>query len=148
MNPRNRVAVFFLSLLFLYYEIYRWVPLGKWNWQFSWPVSNDQFYPDIVIGLLLILFVVAFVRSWRFAMWIGVVLLGLWVGVHFFDWWLPYLKGSASYYSRYSFYAPHSQILPVFGTHYPPDGGHAILDVILYPTWLACLIAALPRKKS
>ena len=89
-----------LSLLLLYYEVYRWVPLGRWNWQFRWPVQNDQFYQDIVIGLLLALFVTAFMRLWRMGMWLAVLLLGLWVGVHFFDWWLPYIQSSASNYSR------------------------------------------------
>src|ERR1700736_5175757 len=49
----NKLAAACAGVLFAYYEIYRWVPLGKWNWQFTFPVSNDQFYPDIVIGLLL-----------------------------------------------------------------------------------------------
>ena len=63
-EPGSRASVFLLSLLLLYYEVYRWIPLGKWNWQFRWPVQNDQFYPDIVIGLLLIFLLVAFLRTW------------------------------------------------------------------------------------
>jgi hypothetical protein len=148
VNWSRRTAVFLLSLLLLYYELYRWIPLGKWNWQFRWPVQNDQFYPDIVIALLLTFFLAAFLRTWRPGMWVGVALLGLWVCVHFFDWWLPYLQGSASDYSRFSFYAPHTQILPVIGHHYPPDGGHTVLDFLLYPTWLACLVAALYSRKT
>jgi hypothetical protein len=49
----NKLAVVFIALLFGYYEVYRWIPLGPWNGEFHWPVNNDQFYPDIVIGLLL-----------------------------------------------------------------------------------------------
>ena len=109
-------------------------------------MQNDQFYPDIVIGLLLMFFVVAFFRSWRPAMWSAVALLGLWVGVHFFDWWLPYMQNSASNYARFSFYAPHTQLLPVIGHHYPPDGGHALLDFLLYPTWFVCLVASSFKK--
>jgi hypothetical protein len=148
VNRSSRAAVFLLFLLLLYYEVYRWIPLGKWNWQFRWPVQNDQFYPDIVIGMMLTIFLVAFLRTWRAGMWVGVALLGLWACVHFVDWWLPYLQSSASNYSRFSFYAPHTQILPVIGDHYPPDGGHAVLDFFLYPTWLACLVAALYRRKT
>src|SRR5579871_6859703 len=112
MPGKDRIAAFSLALLLLYYEIYRWVPLGSWNWQFHWPVANDQFYPDIVIGLLLLLFCISFLRRWRVGMWVGVVLLGLWAVVHFCDWWLPYLENSAANYPRYHFYAPHTQILP------------------------------------
>jgi hypothetical protein len=148
VNRSSRAAVFLLSLLLLYYEVYRWIPPGKWNWQFRWPVQNDQFYPDIVISLLLTFLLVAFLRTWRAGMWVGVALLGLWVCVHFFDWWLPYLLSSSSNYSRFSFYAPHTQILPVIGHHYPPDGGHAVLDFLLYPTWLVCLLAAPHSRKT
>jgi hypothetical protein len=146
VNRRSRTAVWLLCLLLLYYEVYRWIPLGRWNWQFRWPVQNDQFYPDIAIGLLLTFFLAAFIRPWRFGAWISVCLLGLWVCVHFFDWWLPYLHSSALNYSRFSFYATHTQILPVIGNHYPPDGGHAVLDFILYPIWLACLLASPYRR--
>lgn len=146
MNLTNRLATLLLSLLLLYYEIYRWIPLNKWNWQFRWPVQNDQFYPDIIIGLLLIFLLVGFARKWRAAMWLSVLLLGLWSGIHFVDWWLPYLQNSPANYPRYSFYAPHTQILPVIAHHYPPDAGHAVLDFLLFPTWLACSIATLSTK--
>jgi hypothetical protein len=146
MIQKSRTAGWFLSILLMYYEVYRWIPLGRWNWQFRWPVQNDQVYPDIVIGLLLMFFVVAFFRVWRPAMWVAVALLGLWVGVHFFDWWLPYVQNSASNYARFSFYAPHTQLLPVIGHHYPPDGGHALLDLLLYPTWILCLVASSSKK--
>jgi hypothetical protein len=142
----RRVAITLLSLLLIYYEIFRWVPLGKWNWQFHWPVQNDQFYPDIVIGLLLIFFLLSFIRGWRVGTWACVALLGLWGGVHFFDWWWPYFHDSPATYPRFSFYAPHTQILPVIGHHYPPDGAHAVLDFLVYPTWFACLLATLRKK--
>lgn len=148
VNAKNRIAVVLLFLLLLYYELYRWVPLGRWNGQHYWPVQNDQFYPDIVIGFLLVFFLLAFARGWQVGKWACVVLLGLWVGVHFFDWWLPYLQSSASNYSRFSFYAAHTQILPVVGHHYPPDGGHAVLDFLLYSTWFSCLLAATSGKKA
>jgi hypothetical protein len=65
------------------------------------------------------------------------------VGVHFFDWWLPYLQSSASNYSRFSFYAPHTQILPVIGHHYP--------QMEVTPSWIfSCsprgLLAYQPRS--
>ena len=147
MLQSSRVAGWCLVLLLMYYEVYRWIPLGRWNRQFRWPVQNDQFYPDVVIGLLLMFFVVAFFRSWRPAMWFAVALLVLWVGVHFFDWWRPYMQNSASKYARYSFYASHMQILPVIDHHYPPDGGHALLDFLLYPTWVICFVVSSSKKK-
>jgi len=65
-----------------------------WNGEFRWPVHNDQFYPDVVIGLLLLWMVVSFRKQHEISMWIGAALLALWVGVHLNDWWIPYLMGT------------------------------------------------------
>jgi len=120
---------------------YRWVPLGEWNAQFTFPVSNDQFYPDIVIGLLLLWIAWSFEVRSRVGMWIGSALLLLWVVVHSFDWWIPYARSLPQNLGRYSFYQHRTQILPVFGYHFPPDGGHALLDFILFPTCIISVIA-------
>jgi hypothetical protein len=148
VSTKSRIAIALLSILLMYYEVYRWIPLRRWNWQFHWPVQNDQFYPDIVIGFLLALFIFTFLRSWRPGMWVAVALLGLWGCAHFLDWWLPYMQSAASLYPRFRFYAQRTQLLPVVGNHYPPDGGHAVLDFLLYPAFLACFTAAASRRKT
>ena len=132
-----------LMALFTYYEVYRWVPLGRWNWQFAWPVNNDQFYPDIVIGVLLVWIAWSFARIRRVSMWIGTSLLALWTVVHLFDWWIPYAKNSPDDQGRFSFYSQHTQIFPVIGDHYPPDAGHALLDFLLFPTLALALMATI-----
>jgi len=129
--------------LFTYYEVYRWVPLGRWNGQFTWPVNNDQFYPDIFIGLLLVWMAWSFARVRRVSMWIGTFLLALWTVVHLFDWWIPYAKNAPENQGRFSFYSQRTQILPVIGNHYPPDAGHAILDSLLFPTFVVALMASI-----
>ncbi len=135
----SKITAIAVGALCVYYTVFRWIPLGRWNWQFHWPVANDQFYPDIVICTLLGLFAVAFLRRWLPVMWIATVLLTFWAVVHLFDWWIPYATDSAANFARYSFYAPHTQLLPVIGHHYPPDGSHAVLDFLVYPTWLLSL---------
>ncbi len=132
-----------LMTLFTYYEVYRWVPLGRWNGQFTWPVNNDQFYPDIFIGLLLVWMAWSFARVRRVSMWIGTFLLALWTVVHLFDWWIPYAKNAPENQGRFSFYSQRTQILPVIGNHYPPDAGHAILDSLLFPTFVVALMASI-----
>jgi hypothetical protein len=145
----NKLAVVFIALLFGYYEVYRWIPLGPWNGEFHWPVNNDQFYPDIVIGLLLLWMVSTFRQRRIVAMWIGVLLLTLWLGVHLSDWWIPYLRGTGSEReSFYRFYSARTQILPVIGTHRPPDGGHAILDLFVLSAFLFALWAALVDSRK
>jgi hypothetical protein len=132
MLKANKLAVVFIGLLFGYYEIYRWVPLGAWNGEFYWPVKNDQFYPDIVIGVLLLWMLSVFWRQRVVGMWIAVSLLMLWIGVHLVDWWIPYLDGTGPEREGfYRFYSSRTQVLPVIGSHHPPDGGHTVLDVFV-----------------
>jgi hypothetical protein len=137
-----------VTMLFLYYEIYRWVPLRRWNWQFAWPVHNDQFYPDIVIGFLLMWIAWSFARRHRISMWAGTLLLALWTVVHLFDWWIPYAKSAPQNLGRYSFYSQRTQILPVIGNHYPPDAGHAILDFLLFPALALALTATIANLRA
>ena len=133
----NKLAVGFLIALLIYYEFYRWIPLGVWNGEFHWPVHNDQFYPDVVIGLLLLWMVVSFRKQHEISMWIGAALLALWVGVHLNDWWIPYLMGTGPERDGfYRFYASRSQLLPAIGRHRPPDAGHAILDFFVFGAFL------------
>jgi hypothetical protein len=146
MTSLRQLAIALLGALLAYYEIFRWIPLGRWNWQFHFPVTNDQFYPDLVIGALLLWFLWSFTRQSRPGMITACVLLSLWVVVHLFDWWIPYLRNLPQNGGRYSFYRPHTQLLPVIGHHYPPDAGHAILDLILYPTCLVALFATLKSR--
>lgn len=124
------------------------MPLGKWNWQFDFPVKNDQFYPDIVIGALLVWFIWSFANAKRAGMWMGAVLLSLWVAIHCFDWWIPYMRSLPSNAARYSFYRPHTQILPAVGNHYPPDGRHAVLDLILFPACFLAIVALVRHRRS
>lgn len=146
MEFKQKFAATLLGTLFLYYEIFRWMPLGRWNWQFRFPVVNDQFYPDLVIGALLLWFAWSVVMSRRGGVIAASALLTLWSVVHLFDWWIPYLKDLPQNADRFSFYQSHTQILPVVGHHYPPDAGHAVLDLLLYPTCVATLFAAFPSK--
>jgi hypothetical protein len=135
-------------MLFLYYEIYRWVPLRRWNWHFAWPVHNDQFYPDIAIGFLLAWIAWSFARRHRISMWAGTFLLALWTVVHLFDWWIPYAKSAPQNLGRYSFYSQRAQILSVIGNHYPPDAGHAVLDFLLFPAFAPALTATIANLRA
>jgi hypothetical protein len=100
-------------------------------------VHNDQFYPDIIIGLLLLWMVLSFRRQREVSMWIGAILSALWVAVHLSDWWIPYMVGTGSERDGfYRFYASRIQLLPTFGKHRPPDAGHAVLDFLVFGAFL------------
>ena len=149
MPKINELAAASIGLLCGYYEIYRWMPLGPWNGSFHWPVENDQFYPDIVIGALLLWTLAAFWRKRVIGMWVGLSLLMLWIGVHLFDWWIPYLRGTGpERESFYRFYGSRTQILPTIGSHHPPDGGHAILDCLVLLAFILSTSAALVNTQK
>jgi hypothetical protein len=149
MTRLNKLAALCIAILFVYYEIYRWIPLGRWNWQFHLPVTNDQFYPDIGIGILLLWFAWSFATCRKSGMWTASILLSLWAVVHCIDWWIPYARSLQQNAGRYQFYESHTQLLPVIGNHFPPDAGHVVLDLILFPTCLVAVLAtALHSRRS
>lgn len=71
MTRATKLAAFNTSALFSYYELFRWIPWGAWNGEWHFPVHNDQFYPDIVIGALLLWISYSFSRLRRVGMWTG-----------------------------------------------------------------------------
>ncbi len=148
MTRLDKLATVCTGSLFLYYEVYRWVPLGKWNGQFKFPVINDQFYPDLIIGLLLLWFAWSFATRGTVGMWTAAALLALWVVIHLFDWWIPYARSLPQNIGRYHFYQQRTQVLPALGYHYPPDGGHAVLDFILFPTCFIAVLATIRHLPS
>jgi hypothetical protein len=81
-------------------------------------------------------------------MGMGTSLLALWTVVHIFDWWVPYAKNAPQNLGRYTFYSKRTQILPVIGSHYPPDAGHAILDFFLFTAFALALTATITNLRS
>ncbi len=138
-----------LTVLLVYYELYRWLPLGWWNGEFQWRVHNDQFYANIVIGFLLLLMIGSLTTLVRAGMWIGVFLLALWIIVHLHDWWIPCLRGTGPERDGlYFFYGSRTQILPSFGRHRPPNGGHAVLDLFVSTALVSCLVSSVVASRT
>jgi hypothetical protein len=136
-------ACWSLILLFLYYSVDRWTPLGNWNGEHSWPVHNDQFSLDIIVGLVLFAAIFSFRTNSRAGMILGSALLGLWVYFHVQSWWLPCFRGVTSprAIAFHKQLLPHTQVLPRFGNHFPPDAEHTFIDFFLFPAFLFCLVA-------
>jgi len=142
---RRNCACWSLILLFLYYTVDRWTPLGNWNWEHSWPVHNDQFSLDIIVGLVLLAALISFRASFRPGMILGTALLGLWVYFHLQSWWLPYFRGVTSRraIAFHEQFLAHTQVLPRVGNHFPPDAEHTFIDLFVFPAFLFCLVATL-----
>jgi hypothetical protein len=145
----RKVSVFCLAILLLYYQMDRWAPLGAWNGEFRWPVHNDQFYSDIVIGIVLLWMIRSFYKRQIVGMWVSVALLTVWLGVHIQLWWIPYVRGTAAEHAaNYPLYGSHSQILPAVGSHHTPDIEQAVLDLLLFVTSVVCALAAFRTRKK
>jgi hypothetical protein len=118
---------------------------GAWNGEFHWPVKNDQFYPDIVM-------VCSCCGCCRYFGDGGSLVCGSLYscGVHLSDWWIPYLRGTGlERRGFYRFYSSRTQILPVIGSHHPPDGGHAVLDFfVLLALILSCSAAFVNSREG
>jgi len=79
---KRTYAVWSLIVLFLYYDIDRWTPLGKWNGEYRWPVHNDQFYLDLVVGAIVLGATFCFRSTFRPGMVLGTAPMGLWTYFH------------------------------------------------------------------
>ena len=93
---KSTYACWSLILLFQYYNLDRWTPLGRWNGEYHWPVHNDQLYLDLVVGVIVLGAILGFRSNFRAAMILGTALLGLWTYFHLQTWWIPYFRGVTS----------------------------------------------------
>jgi len=138
-------AYWSLLLLFVYYTVDRWTPLGNWNGEHYWPVQNVQSSLDIIVGVVLLGAILSFRSSFRPGMILGSGLLSLWTYFHLQAWWVPYFRGVTSPRSIafHAQFLAHTQVLPRFGNHFPPDAEHTFIDFFLFPAFFFCLVATL-----
>jgi hypothetical protein len=147
---KTNYAFWSLILLFLYYDIDRWIPLGNWNGEHHWPVQNVQSSLDILVGVVLLVAILSFRANFRPGMVLGVALLTVWVYFHVREWWVPYFHGVTSPRSI-AFHASlleHTQVLPRFGNHFPPDAEHTFIDFFLFPAFFFSFVATVRSLDS
>jgi hypothetical protein len=149
-RTRKDNALISLTLLFVYYSIDRWIPLGDWNLEHQWPVHNGQLTLDIVVIAVLIAAILAFYRKIRIGMVLATALLGLWCYFHLQSWWWPYLRGvtSARAIAFHSQFLKHTQVLPQFGNHFPPDAEHTFIDVFVFLAFAFCLTSTIKEFRG
>jgi hypothetical protein len=107
---------------------------------------------DIIVGVVLLAAIVSFRTNFRPGMILGIALLSFWTYSHVRTWWLPYFRGVTSPRSIafHAQFLAHTQLLPRFGNHFPPDAEHTFIDFFLFPAFFFCLVATLrsPLGKS
>lgn len=144
---RRSYAYWSLVLLFLYYNVDRWTPLGNWKGEHRWPVQNVQSSLDILVGVVLLGAIVSFRTDFHPGMILGTALLALQTYFHLQAWWLPYFRGVTSprAIAFHTQFLEHTQVLPTFGNHFPPDAEHTFIDFFVFPAFFFCLVATARR---
>ena len=164
-----RVSLIAQAILALYFQTVQWFPLGRWNYQpassSSSPFSNLPlivlFFEGrltiqlvvLVVGAVIpfLIFWFAYLRHLRWLMWLQVASYSIWIAIEM-SWWVLYAVGrSDSQVEAYEkVFAPSTQLLPSFGRHFPPDGAHIVLHVLLVVVVLSSVMGLLktsPQSK-
>ncbi|MGE5324634.1 MAG: hypothetical protein ACM3SW_17340 [Actinomycetota bacterium] len=123
-----------LALLF-YFELCVLVPLGSWNDQ---PGANAAFSrANITLGSLVgaaqLLLLIGTIWRFRPLLWFGLVGDSIWLTLHIYSLWLPYMFGASPQYARMyaRVFGRTTRWLPNFGNHLAPDAMHIMIDVFV-----------------
>ena len=149
MTIARRRNLWALGLLFGYYALDRWLPLGAWNGNAGFPVDNPQAGLDIIVLCVLVGLFAAVRYEVLPAMIAGTALLGVWCYFHLATWWWPYVRGveSAGKLRFHEQLENNIQLLPRWGRHIPPDGEHIAIDLLVFPATALTLIATVARAR-
>jgi hypothetical protein len=141
-----RIALAWQVALAAYMQLVSWVPLGHWNYQPCCATGLEQLQRGTLSAIDAVgaaAFVLPLASFWwgtrtgrRWAMWLSLVAVAIWLGLQLWSWWIPYIVGAsdrwASVYART--FSQSTRVLPRWGNHLPPDGLHVVLQILLLGT--------------
>jgi len=142
-KPRFGTALGWQAALAVYMQLISWVPLGRWNYQPCCATGLEQLrrgtlsISDSLEALAFLLpatlFWLGVRKGWRWAMFLSLVPLGVWLALQIFTWWPPYIFGASDQWQRVyaRAFAESTPVLPRWGNHLPPDAAHLMLQVLL-----------------
>lgn len=155
-----RISLATQFLLAAYFQVINWFNLGPWNDQpgfvplFSSIISGKIELGDVgVVCLFLLpflLFSLAYWRSWKWLMWVGVAGYAGWLCLQIQTWWVPYLFGATDHWKEtYSRVFAHStKILPSFGNHLAPDAMHLTIQMLLSVIVTSSIVGLVQLRRS
>ncbi len=122
-------------ILTLYLQVFMWLPLGHWNGKFDW--INFNYFQSFAGYLLWALFgmisIIGFASKRIVVMIFGLIFHFVWLIMHTFDWWIPYIQGASperlDWYRRD--FGQTYYWLPKINNHWPPNAGHVVIDILL-----------------
>ena len=122
-------------VLLAYFELCILVPLGGWNDQ---PGNNVAFSSgNIILGAAIggaqLLLLIGTVWRLKPLLWFGLLGDTVWLLLHIYSLWIPYILGASPQYARmYARVWGHTtKLLPNFGNHLAPDAMHIFIDVFV-----------------
>lgn len=135
-------------MLLAYFELCVLIPLGRWNDQ---PGNNVPFSSgNIILGAAIaaaqLLLLIGTVWRLRPLLWLGLLGDSVWLVLHIYSLWMPYVLGASPQYAQmYTRVWGHTtKLLPNFGNHLAPDAMHILIDVFVF----AVIVTLVPYLRS
>ncbi len=122
-------------VLLAYFELCILIPLGRWNDQpgISVPFSSGNIILGAAIGGAQLLLLIGTVRRLKPLLWFGLLGDTVWLLLHIYSLWLPYILGASPQYAKMyaRVFGRTTKLLPNFGNHLAPDAMHIFIDVLV-----------------
>ena len=143
-----KAAITAQVVLLAYFELCVLVPLGRWNDQpgISVSFSVGNMILGGAIGGAQLLLLSGTVRRLKPLLWFGLLGDAVWLLLHIYSLWIPYVVGASTQYAKMyaRVWGGTTKLLPNFGIHLAPDAMHVFIDVFV----IAVIVTLVPYLRS
>ncbi len=135
-------------VLLAYFELCVLIPLGRWNDQpgNNVPFSSGNIILGAAIGGAQLLLLIGTVWRLKPLLWFGLVGDTVWLLLHIYSLWVPYVLGASPQYAKMyaRVWGRTTKLLPNFGNHLAPDAMHIFIDVFV----IGVIVTLVPYLRS
>ena len=133
-------------VLLAYFELCILIPLGRWNDQPGMSAfSSGNIIMGAAIGGAQLLLLIGTVWRLKPLLWLGLVGDTVWLFLHIYSLWMPYVLGASPQYAKMyaRVWGRTTKLLPNFGNHLAPDAMHIFIDLFVIAV-IVTLVSYLP----